>query len=88
MTEMEERVARALCAQSLVGISSIETAVDKGWPRWVPSARVMIRAMRVPSEAMLNAARDWSRETYGRPIGRDAAAGCWQAMSDAALGEP
>ena len=46
-----------------------------------------------PTEAMLNAARDWSREKYGKPIGNDAAIGCWQAMFAAAslsekLGNP
>lgn len=39
---------------------------------------------RKPTEAMLNAARDWSQEKYGKPIGNDAAIGCWQAMLDAA----
>ena len=38
-----------------------------------------------PTEAMLNAARDWSVEKYGRGIGNDAAIGCWQAMLSAAL---
>lgn len=33
-----------------------------------------------PTEAMLNAARDWSHEKYGKPIGDDAAEGCWRAM--------
>lgn len=38
---------------------------------------------RVPTEAMLTAARDWSDKKYGKPIGNDAAIGCWQAMWDA-----
>lgn len=33
---------------------------------------------------MLNAARDWSVKQYGKPIGNDAAIGCWLAMSAAA----
>jgi len=33
-----------------------------------------------PTEAMLNAARDWSDKKYGKPIGNDAAIGCWNAM--------
>ena len=32
---------------------------------------------------MLEAARDWSRTKYGKPIGSDAATGCWQTMLDA-----
>lgn len=39
---------------------------------------------REPTEAMLIAARDWSQKKYGKPIGDDAAIGCWQAMFDAA----
>lgn len=33
-----------------------------------------------PTEEMLLAARDWSYEKYGKPIGDDAARGCWKAM--------
>ena len=33
-----------------------------------------------PTEAMLVAARDWSYKKYSKPIGNDAAQGCWQAM--------
>jgi hypothetical protein len=33
-----------------------------------------------PTEAMLNAARDWSVKKYGQGIGKDGAVGCWQAM--------
>lgn len=39
---------------------------------------------RKPSEAMLIAARDWSYQKYGKPIGKDDATGCWQAMMEAA----
>ena len=37
-----------------------------------------------PTEAMLNAARDWSVKKYGLGIGNDAAKGCWAAMYKAA----
>lgn len=37
-----------------------------------------------PTEEMLIAARDWSYRKYGKPIGNDAAIGCWQAMLAAA----
>ncbi len=40
---------------------------------------------REPTEAMLNAARDWSVAKYGRGVGNDGAIGCWQAMLDAWL---
>ena len=39
---------------------------------------------REPTEAMLIAARDWSYAKYGKPIGNDAATGCWGAMLAAA----
>lgn len=39
-----------------------------------------------PTETMLEAAREWSRAKYGKPIGNDAARGCWLAMF-AALSE-
>lgn len=32
------------------------------------------------TEAMLDAARDWSYKEYGKPIGNDAAMGCFCAM--------
>lgn len=41
-----------------------------------------------PTEAMLNAARDWSVKKYGNGIGNDAAIGCWQAMNAADEREP
>ena len=41
---------------------------------------------REPTEAMLVAAREWSRSKYGKTIGSDAARECWQAMFDAATG--
>ncbi len=41
---------------------------------------------REPTEAMLIAARDWSYPKYGKPIGSEAARGCWQAMFDAVTG--
>lgn len=41
----------------------------------------------VPTEQMLDAARDWSAAKYGKPIGNDAAIGCWQAMFAAASGD-
>lgn len=40
-------------------------------------------APREPTEAMLTAARDWSKARIGAPIGNDAARSCWQVMFDA-----
>lgn len=47
----------------------------------------IIKAMHKPTDKQLNAARDWSSIKYGKPIGDDAAMGCWQAMIDAIIGE-
>lgn len=41
-----------------------------------------------PVEEMLAAARDWSHAKYGKPIGNDAAIGCWNAMCAAAPQPP
>jgi hypothetical protein len=43
---------------------------------------------RIPTEAMLNAARDWSVKKFGMGVGNDGATGCWQAMYDAAVQSP
>jgi len=49
--------------------------------------RNAMQAMLQPTNKMLDAARDWSIREYGRGVGNDAAAGCWQAMLRAALEE-
>jgi hypothetical protein len=56
---------------------------------WIKFARALLSAskpaaLHQPTEAMLNAARDWSLKKYGLGIGSDAAIGCWQAMLAAA----
>lgn len=48
-------------------------------------AKNAIHAMFDPTEEMLNAARDWSREKYGKPIGNEAAIECFHAMIEGAL---
>jgi hypothetical protein len=45
--------------------------------------RAVLAALRLPHDAMLVAAREWSRAKYGMPIGDGAATGCLQAMLDA-----
>jgi hypothetical protein len=44
----------------------------------------IVKIGNCPTVAMLEAARDWSIKKYGKPIGDDAAVGCWKAMSGAA----
>ena len=43
---------------------------------------------REPTKEMLDAARDWSRSKYGKPIGNDDATGCYKTMLAAAPVEP
>jgi hypothetical protein len=50
---------------------------------FVPLAPLAIE----PTDAMLAVAREWSRAKYGKPIGDDAARGCWQAMMRAAAAD-
>ncbi len=40
-----------------------------------------------PTLEMLLSARDWSATKYGKPIGDDAAKGCWGAMISAAIAQ-
>lgn len=50
----------------------------------MPLLQRQTMAIKEPTEAMLIAARDWSYKKYGKPIGDDAAIGCWKAMFEAA----
>jgi hypothetical protein len=50
----------------------------------VPELVLARLAPRDPTDAMLTTAHDWSAAKYGRPIGNDAAIGCWRAMHGAA----
>lgn len=47
----------------------------------------VLDSLKEPSPALLKAARDWSYTKYGKPIGNDAAIGCWTAMLAAARKE-
>lgn len=49
-----------------------------------PEADGWVLVPREPTEAMNDAARDWSAEKYGKPIGKDASEGCYRAMLAAA----
>jgi hypothetical protein len=106
MTEMIERVARALalCAGGKIcgpgqSVASRELGwkgdgehfakyVEAHWQEHITAAQFAIEAMREPTAEMLIAARDWSLHKFGKPIGNDAAIGCWQAMLDAAPVSP
>jgi hypothetical protein len=89
MSEMIERVCRALCSEWAVDpdgtegflLESAPLVPDKGEPNWTgyePLARAVIEAMREPTEAMTDAG--WRRIDE-----RDDAAENWRLMIDEAL---
>ena len=79
-TDMEERVARAIC----VGyVAAIKGSPQKyGWRQFLPLARAAIEAMREPTDAM-------TAEGGDTPCGQfypgSQAANIWRNMIDAAL---
>jgi hypothetical protein len=88
MTSMIERVARAIYFRGGEHDEKAWQYVQDGKREVVyEQARAAIEAMREPSEAMHDGARDWSRVLYGKPIGYAASGGCYRAMIDAALEE-
>jgi len=52
-------------------------------PTAVPAGYALVPVE--PTEAMLNAARDWSLKKYGQAVGNDGARGCYAAMLAAAI---
>lgn len=83
-TRMIERMARAL-VDAYPCLPHEERAADD--PAMWDVCRAILEAISEPSEPMLVGARDWSDRKYGKPIGNDAAQGCWRSMIDAALAE-
>lgn len=83
MSEMVERVARAMCRQhNLDGFGLditeddhitryVNNTVDKEWPKWSREARAAIEAMREPTDAMLDAACDGLVDPDGNPVDVD-----------------
>ena len=77
-----ERAARAL---------AYGTGVEDDWPQWIPAARIVLLAIREPSEAMIKSGTDVPCDDFvsGGLIYStdDEAKAIYQAMIDAALGE-
>jgi hypothetical protein len=86
MTQMIERVARAICASG-VCIDPDSYDVDRYWRRWIPEARAAISAMREPTPAMLDTfvSRALQVSVSGEGGWTQYAIGQWQQMIDAAL---
>jgi hypothetical protein len=92
MTDMIERVARAICAEleSTVYDPVDYDVVEECWPRFVSQARAAIEAMREPTDGMLAEAdnmlpRFEEEPNEPRMMGVDGALVAWQAMIDTAL---
>jgi hypothetical protein len=81
MSEMVERVARALCRSAALGDPG-QAYIDANWPNYSTAARAAIEAMREPTEAMIGAGRGALPNFC--PEDSDALV-CWQDMIDAAL---
>ena len=91
MSEMVERVARAICSASELG-QLLPHCVDAAWQEWLPEARAAIEAMLQPTEQQIAAAWDViTAEKQGQGITRLmpglGAREIYQAMITAALGE-
>lgn len=98
---MIERAARALMAYHGQNVSAITWGGEPVLEQVKREVRVVIEAMRAPSEDMeaaaddpfwaaMRQAREWA-EKYGKPIGYASAAfsePMWRAMIDAALCPP
>lgn len=85
MSEMVERVARALCVADGCdpdheSADPIDTGI-KLWTRYVRDASAAIEAIREPTKAMIQAAYDSSLDDDERFDAHE----IWQAMIDEAL---
>lgn len=85
MSDMIERVARAICKQEY-------GSEDAGWENQIPAARAAIEAMRIASGPMLDAASDvvvgfddFSTDDGTIYLSRTAAGQAYRIMIDAAL---
>ncbi|MCA7902900.1 hypothetical protein LGM39_26365 [Burkholderia cepacia] len=100
MTTTENSRADALTDMQQSALEyAISICDDHGAGLYVDALRAILAASpveqpaaapmpRIPTDAMLDAARDWSVKYIGAGIGNAAATGCWQAMYDAVAVEP
>lgn len=93
MSEMVERVARAICEKNCENPDEPSYAflTDKvtghAWEGYIPHARAVIEAMREPTFLMTTKAYKAPIEqlALGPHLGHDGAKTLWQAMIDEAL---
>jgi hypothetical protein len=85
-TEMELRVAKAICrevcedhlASGFAMPQDFQNGLDADWREYLPTARAAIRAMREPTTEMLRDA------LIGMPVRTEPAAAIWEVLIDAA----
>lgn len=80
---IESRMVRALKERVKILLEQVPDACETLGENEAKAEPRMLEKHRIPTEAMLDAARDWSAKEFGRSIGNPAAIGCWQAMFDA-----
>jgi hypothetical protein len=94
MTKMVERVARSLARSTFLRLyPTADTEVlriqeDIMWRSFVADASNAIFAMREPTEAMCEAGATLLTDDRGNPGFSGEATGIFEAMIDAALGDP
>lgn len=81
MSEMIERVARALCESAKMNPDD----AFGGWRHWTDEARAAIRAMRECTERMRLEGESMATFGIGRAIDDEAVPRVWRGMIDAAL---
>lgn len=96
-TPMKERVARAICRQTLIDLNSVfgcwqsdaalDAQVEAKWREYEREAAAAIAAMREPTEEMLEAGRRANELTDSNKLGLRYVSpdGAWRAMIDEAM---
>ena len=93
MSEMVERVARAICRSNCsprMSRDHIECQVENAWDMWIPEARAAIEAMREPTIKMASQGlKEWQCATDTGDLDTDAhdMELIWKAMIQASLGD-
>ena len=83
--EIVERVARALCDDTLKRWRSPIALQKEPWREFIPAALAAIEAMREPSDAMITAGIIERHDSVVPEAWSLATANIWRAMIDAAL---
>lgn len=93
MSEVIERVARAICAKLHAGdfareAPTLDAYVSVAWRSYSPAARAAIEAMREPTEGVVAAILPVMPTPYEKDAARAAIVRDYGIMIDAALKDP